>query len=207
MLTTCSCTTKKALLLCAHGCGNTWNACPFRAVAERSFWRGVKLNCIMFKCVNAWQCFGRAQLERVGVGVVGVPGDRGLYNALSSPMFLSLSVSSLLGFLFLVSVLTLTVTIFGFLHLCSIQRPSPFVFAKCACQLNPLVFFPPLQSLKWRKNGRGTEDIAVLQERGSSVNFINLFAPQRKGFFLDRLAVAMPDSPALWRHPRRHAGS
>jgi len=84
VLTTRSYTTKKPLLLCAHGCGNTWNACPFRAMAERSFWRGVKLNCIMLKCVNAWQCFGRAQLERVGVGVVGVPGDRGLYNALSS---------------------------------------------------------------------------------------------------------------------------
>lgn len=68
VLTTRSCATKKALLLCAHGCGNTWNACPFRAAAERSFWRGVKLNCIMLKCVNAWQCFGRAQLERLGVG-------------------------------------------------------------------------------------------------------------------------------------------
>lgn len=74
-------------------------------------------------------------------GVVGVPGDGGLYNALSSPMFLSLSVSSLLGFLFLVLLLTLTLTIFGFLHLCSMQKPSPFMFAKCACKLNPLVFF------------------------------------------------------------------
>lgn len=124
VLTTRSCATMKALLLCAHGCGNTWNARPFRAAAERSFWRGVKLNYIMLKCVNAWQCLGRAQLERVGVGVVGVPGDRGPQNALPSHMFLWLSVSSLLGFLFLVSLLTLTVTIFGFLHLYSMQGPS-----------------------------------------------------------------------------------
>ncbi len=39
----------------------------------------------MLKCVNAWQCLRRAQLERVGVGV---PGDGGPQNALSSPMFL-----------------------------------------------------------------------------------------------------------------------
>lgn len=136
MLTARSCATMKALLLCAHGCGNTWNARPFHAAAERSFWGGVKLNYIMLKCVNAWQCLGRAQLKRVGVGVVGVPGDGGPHNALSSPIFLWLSVSFLLGFLFLVSLLTFSATIFGFLHLCSIQGPSAFVCAKCVCQLN-----------------------------------------------------------------------
>lgn len=103
---------------------------PFRAVAERSFWRGVKLNYIMLKCVNAWQCLRRAQLERVGVGV---PGDGGPQNALSAPMFLWLSVSSLLGFLFLVLLLTLTVMIFGFLHLCSLQCKDCHVYVCKMC--------------------------------------------------------------------------
>ncbi len=84
----------------------------------------------MLKCVNAWQCLRRVQLERVGVGV---PGDGGPQNALSSPMFLWLSVSSLLEFLFLVLLLTMTVTIFGFLHLCSMQCKDRHVYVCKMC--------------------------------------------------------------------------
>lgn len=116
------CDNEKALLLCTHGCGNAWNARPFRAGLKEAFWRGVKLNYIKLKCVNAWQRFGRPSWRGWECWDGG-----GCSWGWRSPckrraqcfVFSRVPVAvyfSFVGVLFLVLLVTLTVMGFGFLN-------------------------------------------------------------------------------------------
>lgn len=94
----------------------------FSCRAERSFWRGVKLNYIMLKCVNAWQRFGRPSWRGWECWNGGGcswgwrspckrPAQCFVLSRVPAAVYLSF-----VGGLFLISLATLTVMGFGFLH-------------------------------------------------------------------------------------------